>query len=227
MRASATPDRDAFYTPAQRAAQDRFQARPLADRVVDAIVREEIDDFYRDFIASRDFFFLATVDSQGRPTVSYKGGAPGVVAVVDSRTIAFPHFDGNGMFLSVGNATDTGRIGLLFIDLETPNRLRVQADVQQVTDDPVLLARWPGASLVTVATVESVFHNCGRYIHRHQRTASSPYVPDEHGQAPTPAWKRIDMVQDVLTDHDRDRTARDGGTISFEEYVGKLLAGTS
>jgi predicted pyridoxine 5'-phosphate oxidase superfamily flavin-nucleotide-binding protein len=222
-----TPEKDAFYTPAHRRAQDRFDAQPLADRVVDAIVRDEIDDFYGGFISSRDFFFLATVDSEGRPTVSYKGGAPGVVAVIDPTTIAFPHFDGNGMFLSVGNAEDTRKIGLLFIDLETPNRIRLQADVERVSDDPALLSRWPGAKLVTIAKVETVFHNCGRYIHRHERVASSPYVPDADGDQPVPAWKRIDVVQDVLTADDRDRTAAAGGTISFEDYVGKLLAGTS
>ncbi|CAB4917550.1 MAG: pyridoxamine 5'-phosphate oxidase family protein [Actinobacteria bacterium] len=223
----STPPKDDFYTPAHRRAQDRFAAQPLADRVVDAIVRDEIDEFNGGFIASRDFFFLATVDGEGRPTVSYKGGAPGVVAVVDPTTIAFPHFDGNGMFLSVGNAEDTGKIGLLFIDLETPNRLRLQADVERVTDDPVLLARWPGARLVTVAKVETVFHNCGRYIHPHRRVADSRYVPAADGSQPTPAWKRIDAVQDVLTDEDRRRTAEEGGAITFEEYVGKLLAGTS
>ena len=227
MTAANTPEKDAFYTPAHRRAQERFDARPLADRVVDAIVRDEIDDFYGGFISSRDFFFLATVDAEGRPTVSYKGGAPGVVAVIDPTTIAFPHFDGNGMFLSVGNAEDTRKIGLLFIDLETPNRVRLQAHVERVTDDPVLLARWPGAQLVTVAKLESVFHNCGRYIHRHERVAASPYVPDADGSQPLPAWKRIDMVQDVLTEDARRRTAGEGGTITFEEYVGKLLAGTS
>jgi uncharacterized protein len=227
VTAGQTHDMDAFYTPAHRRAQERFDVRPLADRVADAVVREEIDDFWGAFIGSRDFFFLATVDAEGRPTVSYKGGAAGVVAVIDPRTIAFPHFDGNGMFLSVGNAEDTGKIGLLFIDLETPNRLRLQATVERVSDDPVLLARWPGASLVTVARVESVFHNCGRYIHRHERVGSSPYVPDEHGGAPTPAWKRIDAVQDVLTEDDRRRTESEGGTITFEQYVSKLLGGTS
>ena len=223
----SAPEKDAFYTPAHRRAQERAGAQPLADRVVDAIVRDEIDDFYGGFISSRDFFFLATVDSEGRPTVSYKGGAPGVVAVVDPTTIAFPHFDGNGMYLSVGNAEDTGKIGLLFIDLETPNRIRLQADVERVSDDPVLLARWPGAQLVTVAKVETVFHNCGRYIHPHQRVADSRYVPDADGKQPVPAWKRIDLVQDVLTDDDRARTTAEGGTITFKDYVGRLLAGTS
>lgn len=224
---TAPPAKDDFFTPAHRRAQDRADARPLADRVVDAVVKTEIDDFSGGFIGSRDFFFLSTVDSEGRPTVSYKGGPPGVVAVVDPTTIAFPHYDGNGMFLSVGNTEDTGRIGLLFIDLETPNRFRLQADVERTTDDPVLLARWPGSTLVTVAKVETVFHNCGRYIHQHERLAASPYVPGDDGAQPLPAWKQIDVVQDVLTDDERRRATDDGGTITFEDYVGRLLAGTS
>ena len=48
-------------------------------------------------------FFLSTIDQDGRPTVSYKGGDPGFVKVVDSKTIAFPLFDGNGMWYSAGN----------------------------------------------------------------------------------------------------------------------------
>ena len=47
-------------------------------------------------------FFLATADEQGRPNVSYKGGDP-FVRVVDDHTLAFPSYNGNGMYLSMGN----------------------------------------------------------------------------------------------------------------------------
>ncbi|KQS58439.1 pyridoxamine 5'-phosphate oxidase [Geodermatophilus sp. Leaf369] len=213
-----------FFTDSQRGWQDHFESRPLADRLEAAIVADTLDEGSAAFIASRDFFFLSTVDGEGRPTVSYKGGPQGVVAVLDERTLAFPHYDGNGMFLSMGNASETGRIGLLFIDLETPNRVRVQATASVSADDE-LLARWPGASLVTRATVDEVFPNCGRYVHVHERVRASEYVPDDEGQAPRPSWKRLDVVQDVLPD--AGRTADEGGTITFEEYVGKVQTGTS
>ncbi len=215
-----------FYTDAQRGWQERLDARPLADRVAQAVVRDHVDDATAAFIASRDFFFLATVDGHGRPTVSYKGGPPGVVAVLDPHTLAFPHYDGNGMFLSVGNISDRHEIGLLFIDLETPNRFRVQATATVSADDE-LLGRWPGAGLVVRAQVGSVFHNCGRYVHRHERVAASPYVPDADGRAPLPAWKRIDAMQDVLPPQDRVRTGEEGGTISAGEYAERLRSGTS
>lgn len=215
-----------FYSPSQRAWQERFDSVPLADRVEQAIVADAVDDFFGGFIASRDFFFLATVDGNGMPTVSYKGGAAGLVRVVDPTTLAFPNYDGNGMFLSVGNIDDSHKIGMLFIDLETPNRLRIQATAS-VSDDDELLSTWPGADLVVRARVEKVFHNCGRYIHKHERVSASKYVPAADGTVPYPAWKRIDMVQDVLPTKDRGQAELQGGVITFDDYIGKLLAGDS
>lgn len=215
-----------FYTEPQRQLQERFDARPLADRVEAAIVADTVDEGYAAFIGSRDFFFLATVNSSGMPTVSYKGGAPGLVSVLDPSTLVFPDYDGNGMFRSMGNVADTSKIGMLFIDLETPNRLRVEATAT-VTDDDADMARYPGANLLVRATVQKVFHNCGRYIHKHQRVTTSPYVPDQQGTAPYPSWKRIDLVQDVLRPDDAGRTEAEGGVITFEDYLAKLQAGTS
>ena len=67
------------------------------------ILRDTFDDDDRAFIESRDMFFLATADEHGMPQCSYKGGEPGFVRVVDEHTLAFPSYDGNGMYLSLGN----------------------------------------------------------------------------------------------------------------------------
>lgn len=115
---------DALYRGAQRALQDRFGARKLADTVSEVIVHDVLSDDDKAFIGSRDFFFLSSVNEAGWPTVSYKGGAPGFVRVLDDATLAFPSYDGNGMFLSMGNIAASQRIGMLFIDFETPHRPR-------------------------------------------------------------------------------------------------------
>ena len=109
-----------IYHDASRRLQDRFDTRRLADRIEDRIVHDSIDDDDRAFIEARDMFFLATADEDGFPTCSYKGGDPGFVRVLDERTIAFPVYDGNGMFLSLGNLTSNPRVGLLFVDFEGP-----------------------------------------------------------------------------------------------------------
>ena len=216
----------AFYTEAQRAMQRAQGAEKLADTVEAAIVSEVVEGPNADFIESRDFFFLSTVDGKGRPTVSYKGGPPGVCHVVDEKTLVFPSYDGNGMFKSMGNAAETGKVGLLFIDFETPNRVRVQGDITVSSSDPEM-ARYPGAKMIARVTVEHCFLNCARYIHKHQRVETSPYVPAEDGSQPHPSWKRIDMVQDALPEEVQAKTRAEGGTITMEDYAEKLMAGVS
>jgi len=217
----------AFYTDSQKKMQEKFQSRALADRVEAQIVADELDEMHTGFIQSRDFFFLSTVNSSGEPTVSHKGGNVGTLTVVDSKTIVFPAYDGNGMFLSVGNIDDTAKIGLLFIDFETPNRIRVQATAKLLHGSD-LMDKYPGAIALVQATVDKVFLNCARYIHKHQRVeATNKYVPDAKGDQPHPAWKRIDEVQSALPPEEQELTKQQGGTITTEQYGEKLMKGES
>ena len=216
-----------FYTEEQQQLQALFESRALADRLEEAIVSEELDERHTGFISTRDFFFLSTVNADGWPTVSYKGGNVGTVKVVDSRTIVFPAYDGNGMFLSMGNIAATAKIGLLFIDFERPNRMRLQATASVVHDDP-LLAEYPGALALVRGTVDKVWLNCGRYVPKHQRVEGvSRHVPQADGAQPFPAWKRIDFVQDALRPRDIGRADGEGGTITVEQYGEKVMAGES
>jgi len=217
---------DEFYTDDQRDLQAKFDSTKLADTVVAAIVRDEIEDPQVPFIESRDFFFLSTVSADGEPTVSYKGGPVGIVKVLNSHELIFPSYDGNGMFKSMGNIQSSAKVGLLFIDMETPNRVRVQGTATLSTDDPQM-ARYPGATMLVRVKVTSCFLNCGRYIHKHTRVSDSPYVPDAAGAQPHPSWKRIDMIQTSLPEDARARTEEEGGTITFDDYVDKLMAGES
>ena len=114
-----------FYHDGSRRLQDRFDSRRLADRLEDVKVRDFIDDGDRAFIESMDMLFLATADEHGRPNCSYKGGEPGFVRVLDERTLAFPSYDGNGMFVSTGNMLVNPEVGLLFISFEHRRRLRL------------------------------------------------------------------------------------------------------
>jgi uncharacterized protein len=213
-----------FYTDQQRALQDQFHTAKMAALLEQVIVHPEVQDAERAFIESRDMFFLATVGRDGQPTCSYKGGDPGFVKVVDPATIAFPSYDGNGMFLSMGNIRTTAGVGLLFIDFEKPHRLRVQGTASVADRDP-LLSQYPGADLVVRVTVSQIFVNCSRYVHQYRRVRSSRYVPRAGCETPFAEWKRIDLVQEALPPRDAGRTERAGGTITVEEYESKLAAG--
>ena len=215
---------DTFYHSDQRALQAQFQTGKMADLLEQVIVHSEVQEAERAFIESRDMFFLATVDGGGQPTCSYKGGDPGFVKVVEPGTIAFPSYDGNGMFLSLGNIRATAKVGLLFIDFETPHRLRVQGTASVAEQDP-LLAGYPGADLVVRVAVSRIFVNCSRYVHRYQRVRPSRYVPRDKCETPFAEWKRIDLVQEALPPRDAGRAAKAGGTITVEEYEAKRAAG--
>ena len=199
---------------------------PLADALDATIIVDELDERAIDFVGSRDFFFLSTVTADGEPTVSHKGGGVGVVQVVDPKTLLFPSYDGNGMYLSMGNIADSGRIGMLFIDFETPHRVRVQATAS-LSDAAEDLAHFPGAELVVRAVVDRAFVNCGRYIHKHTRVEAAPHVPDADGNAPMASWKRIDAMQPALSDEVRAEVEAAGGTIDHAEYARRMAEGTS
>ena len=154
-----------LYHEGNRAFQDRFDTRRLADRIEERIVHDAIDDDDRAFIEARDMFFLATVDADGAPQCSYKGGEPGFVRVLDEQTIAFPSFDGNGMYLSLGNIAETARVGLLFVDFDGQKRLRLNGVASIDPDDP-LLAEYPRAQCIVRVRATEVFPNCPRYIHK-------------------------------------------------------------
>jgi len=186
-----------LYHDGNRALQDRFDTRRLADRLDERIVADTIDDEDRAFIEARDMFFLTTVDHRGYPTCSYKGGDPGFVRVLDERTIAFPNYDGNGMYLSMGNLTRDPKVGMLFIDFERPNRFRLHGDASIDPHDP-LTASYPEAQFVVRVRVREVFPNCPRYIHRFTLAERSRFVPRAGLKTPVPDWKRSDLAAGVL-----------------------------
>jgi len=90
----------AMYHEGMRKLQDIRETRQLADRLEQVTVRSAFTAEDKAFITSRPMLFVATADAQGRPECSYKGGLPGFVRVLDDRTLAFPDYDGNGMYRS-------------------------------------------------------------------------------------------------------------------------------
>ena len=202
-----------LYHEGSRKLQDRFDTRRLADRIEERIVRDRIDDDDRSFIEARDMFFIATVDEDGQPQCSYKGGDPGFVRVLDDRTIAFPLYDGNGMYLTAGNLLVTKQVGLLFIDFEERRRMRLNGVASLDEADP-LLAEYPEAQLVVRVEATEVFPNCPRYIHEYRLVAHSRFVPRSECETPAPQWKRSEWAHDALpagdpaNDPDREVIAR-------------------
>jgi uncharacterized protein len=193
-----------IYSPTSRALQDTFDTRRLADRLADVKVHDRFTADDREFIERLDMFFLATVDATGQPTCSYKGGDPGFVTVLDDTTLAFPNYDGNGMYLSMGNLVETHAVGILFIDFEGQRRMRVDGTARVSMEDP-LMARHPEAQFIVRVEATRIYPNCPRYIHKLQLVQRSAFVPRPDARTPVPAWKQAPWAVDVLPANDAAR----------------------
>lgn len=194
-----------LYNEQSRQFQDDFDTRRLADRLAELVVRSQFNDEDREFIHKQSMFFLATADAEGFPDCSYKGGAPGFVQVVDDETLVFPSYDGNGMFKSVGNISANPRVGLLFLDVENPRRLRVNGTATVSANDP-LIEKFIGAQLIVRVHAQRIFPNCPRYLHRMQLIEPSLYLPAEGVTPPIPEWKKKPPIKEVLPAGDPARS---------------------
>ena len=212
-----------LYYDAHRALQEEFKTVKLAERLDTGWVHDGIGKDEAAFIGSRDMFFLSTVDPEGMPTVSYKGGPSGFVKVLDGSTLVFPGFDGNGMFYSIGNIAGQAKVGLLFIDFETPHRVRVQGHASVLRDDP-LMAEYTEAKYLVKVDVTKIWVNCPRYIHKYRKLEQNKYVPRPDRETPLAAWKRLDLAGDVISDEDKARVAKEG-RLEVSEYEALVARG--
>jgi uncharacterized protein len=198
-------DESRLFHEGNRALQDAFQSRGIADRLED-LSRTAFSDGDRSFIESSIYFFLATADAEGRPDVSFKGGAPGFVRVTGANELAFPDYDGNGMFRSLGNVSVNPNIGMLFIAMHgRPRRLRVSGTARVLRDDP-LLGETVGAQMIVRVQARAIFPNCPRYIPHLELAEASPYIPEANKDFVEPGWKSDDAFRDVV--HSRHPTFR-------------------
>jgi hypothetical protein len=186
-----------LYHDGNRALQDRFESRRIADRLEEKLAHTTFTADDKAFIESAVYFFVATADAQGRPDCSFKGGMPGFVRVTGPSELVFPDYDGNGMFKSLGNLVVNRHVGLLFIALHgKPRRLRVNGAAEVRRDDP-LLAETVGAQLIVRVSVQAIFPNCPRYIPTMTLVEPSPYTPVAGCEPVEPAWKGFADFKDV------------------------------
>jgi hypothetical protein len=193
---------DPLYHEGMRQLQDARETRRLADRLEQTIVRAAFSDEDREFIEHCAMFFVATADADGHPDCSYKGGLPGFVRILDECTLAFPDYDGNGMYRSWGNLLVNPHIGLLFLDFEKQKRLRVNGTAQIREQDP-LRDEYPDSVFIIRVTAKKIFPACPRYIHKMQLVELSEYAPRPNYTPPVPAWKTFDEFRDALPARDR------------------------
>lgn len=194
-----------FYGEGAKYLQSEFDTDRLAKKALEVVVHDHFTDDDKSFIESRDMVFIATVDEYGIPQCSYKGGEKGFIRILDPKTLVMPNYNGNGLFLSCGNMLTTKKVGLLFVDFENPNRLRMTGELISLSKDDQLLKEYHEAEMIIRIKPISVFINCPRYVHRYQKVETSKFVPKCNTETPVADWMTDDLVRDVLPKPIKDK----------------------
>jgi len=214
-----------LYGPLHRSLQDRFDTRGLADNTEARLVLSEIPPEHKTFIRKPRHVLPLDHRSRGSAHGFLQGRRSGFVRVLDSKTVAFPCYDGNGMFYSMGNLLGNQHVGMLFINFEKPHRLRLQG-IASIDDNDPLLRDHPEAQLIVRVRVTEIFRNCPRYVHHYKKIEPSKVVPRSSGETPIAPWKKVEDIQALLPERDRARVQREGDVVSraqYEKYVHEVI----
>lgn len=186
-----------------RSLQDRYGGRAVADRIVEMVETDSFTDEFKAFVESVPFFFLATA-AGGNTDCSFKGGAPGFVRVTGPRQLIFPDYDGNRMYKSLGNILENPKVGLLFMKFGAEEgqgalylRLRINGSAS-LHDQHEALESYPGAQRIVQVETEHIYPNCPRYVPQMQEVAPSRHIPQAGEEQPTPEWKKLPPIAELL-----------------------------
>ena len=159
-------EQDVFHA-GERIIQERTGEVKMA-QTNSRIIQEEIVPGAFNFLERQAMVVLSTQDKHGKVWVSVLMGAPGFVKVPDSkvvtidlRSVATPPQD-----IALTNLANTGQVGMLFIELATRRRIRINGTASHEGD------------LLTVQ-VQEAYPNCPKYIQR--RVLHSDTGTTRHG----------------------------------------------
>ena len=117
------------FTPAVKEQQEKHGSRHLYERMESSGQADDAGDRLspdeREFIATRDGFYMASVSESGWPYIQYRGGARGFLQVLDERTLGFADLRGNKQYISTGNLLHDNRVALFLMDYPSQSRLKI------------------------------------------------------------------------------------------------------
>nr|WP_317986013.1 pyridoxamine 5'-phosphate oxidase family protein [Streptomyces sp. 5-10] len=204
--------------------QRRLGTVDRADRFYDDQVLDHLNVRMREFIGRQEMFFLATSDRHGECDSTFRAGPPGFLRVLDTRTLAYPEYRGNGVLASLGNIQENPHLGILMVDffrdrigLHVNGRARVVEDAEMreahadLPLDPV-----PGRRAVVwvEVTVEEAYIHCAKHIPHLQK------VPAQRRTGGGDAAGRRGLSGDQALEHGRER---DWGTDDVKRKGGDFF----
>ncbi len=126
---------DIVFTDAVRTAQEKYGTRDFIARLESSDRTPDMDEFIIGFIRTRDSIYFGTASASGRPYIQHRGGEPGFVKVLDSRTLGFAEYPGNKQLITTGNLAENPQAFIFLMDYPSRQRVKLwgRADI---VDDP-------------------------------------------------------------------------------------------
>lgn len=154
---------DLYFHQGEVLAQVKWQTSTSWDsKRREQLLWDHIPSAFQQRFEEAPYFFLATSDNQGQCDCSFKGGGSGLIKLLDAKRFAFPDFDGNGAFMSIGNILVNPHVGCLFLDFTDGTRLRVNGRAEILDGDSNNL--FPDADRAILVHIEQVIPNCNQHI---------------------------------------------------------------
>lgn len=175
MTSTEKPTLDSYaahmFTPHVRAEQDRVNTGKKFEQVYQNRLRGPLDADTREYIQTRDSFYMATITESGWPYVQHRGGPVGFLKIVAPERIGFADYVGNKQFISKGNLKTNDRVSLILMDYPRRARLKLigHARVVESEDDPELRevlqqADAPTPERLVTIDIVAIDWNCPKYI---------------------------------------------------------------
>jgi predicted pyridoxine 5'-phosphate oxidase superfamily flavin-nucleotide-binding protein len=164
---------DVAFTPTVKAIQAEKGSRSAYARMERAggwqtTVTPELAEFLSDL----DMFYLGTANAEGQPYIQYRGGPPGLLKVLDDKTLGFADFGGNRQYITLGNLSENPKAFLFLMDYANRQRIKLWGNARVVEGDWALLERladpsYPGkVERAILFEIEAWDVNCPQHIHR-------------------------------------------------------------
>lgn len=135
--------------------------RFYADQVLD-----HLNPVMAAFVAKMEMAFISTADAGGECDSTLRAGPAGFIQVVDSRTVAYPEYRGNGVMASLGNIMENPNVGILMLDftddligLHVNGSARI-APREEVPTEDRKVERW------VVVSIREAYIHCRKHIPR-------------------------------------------------------------
>ena len=134
-----------------------------------AVERKSLDKFQQQFIQLSPFACVATTDSDGIPTISPRGDAPGFIRIIDDSTLLVPDRPGNNKVESFHNLLENPGIAVIFMIPGVRETLRVKGHAEISTSGSMLDDSRVGRNPVRTGLkikINKVYFHCGKAMIR-------------------------------------------------------------